>query len=504
MKIKDFILPFALALLGTWAIQYFFFPGKQTDKAEVATDRSFIAPSTVQVAEPLNFDIDFYDAPSKRPTDSLVINLPHRSVHFSNDGAIIEFMAYRRMLGGKDTLLEVIIPTEGRERGAFLVVLGGLGATPFFYSLVDKKDDGKEVRITYKGESLAAVVTKEFVLSYETYELGLNLTVEPKNKAVRPRLLFPAPIAKDGTIQAVLSSGKSVEKRGLTELVGFGKERPTLFGLEDHYFINVLFKDPSAFAQRAYFAVEGDTAQAVLQADELSKPMTWELSFYCGPKELQALAAVDTRLEGVLDYGIFAPLSKLLLYILNFFYGLVGNYGIAIILITLLVRLLLLPFTMKGEASTRKQMEVQKRYKYLEQKYKDDPERLAHEKAEFARKHGVPGLIGCLPLLLQIPVFIGLQRVLTNAIELYRAPFLWIPDLSARDPYYILPVLLGLGIVLQTAQANADPRQRVANLVAAIVIAAVTANLSAGLCLFIAVSTLLGVAQSVLQKALKL
>lgn len=115
----------------------------------------------------------------------------------------------------------------------------------------------------------------------------------------------------------------------------------------------------------------------------------------------------------------------------------------------------------------------------------------------------MPGLLGCLPLLLQVPIFIGLQRVLTNAIELYKAPFLWIPDLSARDPYYILPALVGVGMAVQMAQTG-DARQRVANILIAIVVAAVTANLSAGLTLFICVSTFLGLAQTALQKAFKL
>ena len=218
---------------------------------------------------------------------------------------------------------------------------------------------------------------------------------------------------------------------------------------------------------------------------------------------MKALSLVDSRLEGVLDYGWFAPFSKLLLYLLNFFYGLLKSYGLAIIAVTLLVRLVMVPFTLKGEQSQRKHQEAQKKLQYLEQKYKHDPELLAREKAEFARKHGVPGLLGCLPLLLQIPVFIGLQRVLTNAIELYKVPFLWVPDLSARDPYYIFPALVGMGMIAQMAQSG-DPRQRIANILLAIIIAAVTANLSAGLTLFICVSTLLGLAQTALQKAFRL
>lgn len=161
----------------------------------------------------------------------------------------------------------------------------------------------------------------------------------------------------------------------------------------------------------------------------------------------------------------------------------------------------MVPFTLHGERSRKKHLEAQRKLQYLEQKYKHDPEALKREKAEFAKKHGISGMLGCLPLLLQIPVFIGLQRVLSNAIELYKAPFLWIPDLSAADPYYILPATVGIGMAFQMAQSG-DPRQRVANIIVAIIIAAVTANLSAGLTLFISASTLLGLAQTYIQKSL--
>lgn len=147
---------------------------------------------------------------------------------------------------------------------------------------------------------------------------------------------------------------------------------------------------------------------------------------------------------------------------------------------------------------------MQRKLQYLEQRYKNEPQVLARERAELMRKQGLPGMLGCLPVLLQIPVFFGLQQVLSHAIELYRAPFFgWIHDLSQPDPYYILPALTGVGIAAQTSQGG-DPRQRVANILLAIIFAAITANLSAGLSLFICVSTLLGLAQTYIQKALKL
>lgn len=508
MNFKDFLLPLALAFLSTWAIQYFFFSRTPDQRAEIATDRSFVAPTSVQTAEPLDIDIQFSNAPASRPPQMLEVSLPSAVFRFSNNGAIIEFAGFKKELAGKETLLETVVPPLTKEQGMFLLALNGIGNTPFYYDFVDRKDESDQTIITYKGESPIAHITKQFSIHHTLPQIDVTLTIEPKNKSsVRPRLFVNAPAitqgASSGAIQAVLYSNKgAIEKKPLKDVLLIGKEHPSLLGLEDHYFIHVLIKDPQGFTQRGYFKVEGETAQMILQAAPIQEKTTWQLSFYCGPKEMKLLSKIDPRLEGVLEYGWFAPLSKLLLALLNFFYGLLKSYGLAIIALTILVRLIMVPFTLKGDQSRRKHMEAQKKLRYLEQKHKDNPELLAREKAEFARKHGIPGLLGCLPLLLQIPVFIGLQRVLAHAIELYKVPFLWMPDLSMPDPYYILPVLVGLGMVFTTAEGN-DPRQRIANILIAMIIAAVTANLSAGLTLFIAVSTFLGLAQTYLQKALR-
>ncbi len=508
MNYKDLLIPLAVALLATWAIQYFFFPRVADNRTDIVTDKRFVAPTSLQVVEPLDFAINFHDVKPTRPKQITEVILPKGIVRFSNDGAVIDFLAYKRVLGGKETLIETLVPAKSKESGAFLVALNGLGATPFYYDLVDKKDTAGFTTITYKGESPAAVIIKEFGVHHDTYTIDLKITVEPKGEAkLRPRVIFPAPEAAadatSGVVRAVLASGKSVEITPLKDLANVGIEQPSLLGLEDHYFINAMIKDPKQFAQRGYFKIEGETGQVILQAGPVQTKTTWELSFYCGPKELSSLSAVDPRLEGVLEYGWFSFFAKILLYLLIFFYGILGNYGLAIIAVTVLVRLIMVPFTIKGEMTKKKHTEAQRKLQYIEQKYKHDPEQLAKEKAEFAKKHGIPGLLGCLPLLLQLPIFIGLQRVLANAIELYKAPFLWISDLSARDPYYILPVTVAIGMIFQLAQTG-DPRQRVANSILALIIAAVTANLSAGLTLFISVSTLLGLAQTALQKWIKL
>lgn len=504
MKFQDLLVPFLLALVGTAVLQYFFFPKPTASPTERVSDRRFVAPTSVQVAEPLDLDIDFYDAAPTREKEAITLNLPYGTVQFSNDGAIIDFMGYKRQLAGKTALLETVTPSQSKESGAFLVALDGLGKTPYYYNLIENKElDGKTV-VTYKAESDAAIVTKKFELHHDTYVIDLELTLEPKEgQTVRPRIFFPAPLldsAAQGETKAVISSGNYLTRESVKDLLQVGVENPSIVGLEDKYFALTLFNDPQFFAQRAYFKTSDELAQTILQSGAVSEKTTWNISFYSGPKELAALSKVDVGLEGLLSYGWFAPISKLLLYVLIFLYGIFSNYGIAIIVLTILIRLLLVPFSLQGEKTRRKSQEAQKKLQYIEQRYKNDPEALAREKANFAREQ-MTGMVGCLPMLLQFPIFIGLQRVLAQAIELYKAPFLWISDLSSPDPYYILPIFVGLGMAVQMAQVG-DVRQRVTNLILAIVIAAITANLSAGLTLYIGMSSLLAFAQTYIQKAL--
>ena len=501
MKITDYLLPLAGAVLFTAGLHYFFQPAHDKQSPTAVVDKSFIAPASVQVAEPLDFDVDFSDAPSARPVHTTSVTTPLMQVDFTNNGATIERLVYKRTLAGKPALMETVVPTN-REQGAFLLALNGLGSTPYYYTLIDNKTTQDSSVISYTGESDKAKITKQFTISHSTYEITLNITVEPKvqDKIIKARLFFPAPLPVDAdtdAIKAVLSKENgALEKKALKDVIQLGKERPSFFGLETRYFINTLLRDPQGFAQRAYFKTEGaNKAQAVLQTGQIQQKTSYTLVFYCGPKDVAALSAVDKRLEKVLDYGLLAPLSKPLLYALNFLYSYVKNYGFAILLLTLCIKLLMAPLLARSERTMRQQTEVQKKLKYIEQKYKHDPETLAREKAEFVKKHGIPGMLGCLPLLLQIPIFIGLNRVLSNSIELYKAPFVgWIQDLSAPDPYYILPALVGLGMVLQATQTGgSDPRQRVSSILLAFVVAAATSSLSAGLVLFIAASTLLGI-----------
>jgi YidC/Oxa1 family membrane protein insertase len=279
---------------------------------------------------------------------------------------------------------------------------------------------------------------------------------------------------------------------------------PTLFGVDDRYFVHAMIDDSNHFANRGYYALTGHNEMtAILEGPAVTTPTSWQFSFYFGPKESSAMHAVDPRLEQTMGYaGWFAPIAKWLLKLLNFLYSYLGNYGLAIIALTIITKLVLLPFSIKGNQSMKKHAEMQRKLKYLQQKYKDNPDLLAQERAELMRKEGLTSLSGCLPLLLQLPIFFALSRVLSTSIELYQAPFYgWITDLSAKDPYYVLPFLVGISMLLQASTTDAG--QRVQMIIMAIVFSLITATLSAGLCLYIFMSTLLGALQSMAQKSFK-
>jgi len=150
----------------------------------------------------------------------------------------------------------------------------------------------------------------------------------------------------------------------------------------------------------------------------------------------------------------------------------------------------------------KQRLEFQKKLEYLQSKYKHDKAMLAKERAELIRKHGMPGLGGCLPLLLQVPIFFALRSVLASSIELYKAPFVfWIQDLSAPDPYYVLPAFMSLAMLAQAF--TVDPKQRLMMVVMALIFGPLFAQFPAGLALFIAASIGLGVLQTFVVKKFK-
>ncbi len=185
---------------------------------------------------------------------------------------------------------------------------------------------------------------------------------------------------------------------------------------------------------------------------------------YIGPKEYTTLKAINPELTDAIEFGWFTFLSKPFFKVLLWIHHAIGNWGWAIILFTLLVKLVLFPLSYKGMMSMQKLKDLAPKMKDLRQKYKDDPAKLNMKMMEMYKKHGANPMGGCLPMLLQIPVFFALYRVLLNADELQGAVWIpgWIENLAAADPYYILPVLMGVTMWFQqkiTPNNFTDPMQ---------------------------------------------
>ena len=174
------------------------------------------------------------------------------------------------------------------------------------------------------------------------------------------------------------------------------------------------------------------------------------LSGYVGPKEYNSLRFLNPELTDAIEYGWFTFLAKPMFTLLQYIHSIVGNWGWTIVLLTILIKLILYPLSYKGMVSMQKLKELSPKIKDLQNKYKDDKQKASMHMMELYKKHGANPMGGCLPIILQIPIFFAIYRVLLNAIELKGAPWiLWIDDLALMDPYFVLPILMGITMFVQ-------------------------------------------------------
>jgi len=190
---------------------------------------------------------------------------------------------------------------------------------------------------------------------------------------------------------------------------------------------------------------------------------TMKFSGYIGQKNYKVLDAIDPILTNAIEYGWFTFASKPLFSLLSWLHGIFGNWGWSIIALTILIRIFLYPLTYKGMVSMQKIKAISPKIKEIQAKYKGEPARMNAAVMDMYKKHGANPLGGCLPMLLQIPVFFAIYRVLLNAVELQGAEWiLWIDDLSRMDNYFVLPILMGASMFYQqklTPNNFTDPLQ---------------------------------------------
>jgi YidC/Oxa1 family membrane protein insertase len=203
------------------------------------------------------------------------------------------------------------------------------------------------------------------------------------------------------------------------------------------------------------------------------------------PIKYSELAEYDKKYEDITSGGILGPISRIILFVFNLFYAIFKNYGLAIVLFAILIKAIFFPLSRQMIISQHKMQMLQPELKKIQQKYKDNPQRLNQEMMHLYKTYKVNPFSGCLPLLVQMPIFFALYQTLITSIELRQAPFIfWITDLSLKDPYYVLPIGMGIMMLVQSLFTTVDPRQRMMVIFMPIILVIIFLNLPSGLQLY--------------------
>ncbi|MCS6320043.1 MAG: membrane protein insertase YidC, partial [Nitrospira sp.] len=238
--------------------------------------------------------------------------------------------------------------------------------------------------------------------------------------------------------------------------------------IQDKYFLSVLMPQKAA---AALAKKEGDKlVSAGVRFATPGNGSSMAMQLYAGPKEYDTLKRLNVGLEDTIDFGWFVfgswglvkAVAKPIFYVLRFLHEFTHNYGITIILLTMLIKLMFVPLQYKSYKSMKQMQVIQPKVLALQTKFKDDRERLNKELIKLYKDHRVNPVGGCLPMVLQMPVFVALFNILYMTIDLRQAPFmLWIQDLSVQDPYYVLPIVMGATMVIQQkiTPTTMDPMQ---------------------------------------------
>lgn len=428
----------------------------------------------------------------------------------------------------------VLVDRASGEIGAFATPLpelglGDLSRAPF--RIVERDTRQVAFETTQNGVR----VRKTFSFEDESYRLRLRVEVANDGKApVSPAFGVVLPQKQQATSDfqdlsvAVLAAG-SVEREFVASYgqPGFFGGAPTLeqefvgdvlwVGGYSHYFVSALLPEVTREARARWQALEPGREvlvsvehppAAILPGTALERHYT----AFIGPKEPELLAEVGGQLERSIDLGWswIAPFTRAFIWLLKACYQLIPNYGVAIILLTALVRLVTAPLAAKQMKSMKRMGELQPQLKAIQEKYADDRQAQSQEMMKLYREAGVNPLGGCLPLLLQFPVLIGLYYALQSSIDLRQAPFfLWIDDLSRPEtlftipgvewPVRVLPILMTLSMVVQqrmTPMTTMDPTQaRMMMIVMPVMFFFMFYGFPSGLVLYWFVSNLLAIAQ---------
>ncbi len=451
-------------------------------------------------------------------------------VEINTTGATLQRAVIRRYPVHKDepdTLVELLSPA-GPDRGMIQtgLIAEGDGAEPNHLAVFESPSTEYElggadeivVPFTWTdGQGIS--VEKEIRFTRGSYRIDITqrlvnrsgadwrgaeyAQIERRSREVERSMFNVDTYSFDGSI---IYNGDKSEKLKRDDLLSDGpydiKAGNGWVGYIQHHFLSAVV--PAKDAEYRYkVSVTGDTSVAsLIRSPSLyvrsGSEFTFETAVFVGPKLQGQLEQLDETLKLTVDYGWLTIISQPLFWVLNKVHSFVGNWGLAIILVTILIKMTFYKLTEASGRSMARMREIQPRMKALQDRYKDDRQALSQAMMELYKREKVNPAAGCLPILIQMPFFLAFYWVLLESVEMRQAPFaLWITDLSSRDPYFILPIIMGAAMLFQQRlnPAPADPVQAKVMQVMPIMFTGFFAFFPSGLVLYWVTNTLLSISQ---------
>lgn len=461
--------------------------------------------------------------------DVTVDNDVFTAVIASQNGAIKKLVLkkYKDVAGSKGTEI-VLVKDDSTSPMTLISNYPGFAheGDIYFSSGTDKIAltgvETKSVELTSKTDN-GLILKKTFSFTGNSYSIGLvhsvsNISGSPLTGQIQLTLRNPSikPTHDDGRFEVFGPVTRSDSGVVFDTIADLGKAEKTYekgikwSGFGDKYFLNAVVltgSDLSTLSLRDTNGVMVQRFSSQKSTLNSGQSISTTQKLFFGPKDIDILKAQGVQLEEAIDLGWFSAIAKPLLHALKLFYGYLHNYGLAIIVITVILKILFFPLTHKSYKSMKEMQKLQPKMQELKDKFKDDRDGLNRSVMELYKAHKVNPLGGCLPMIVQIPVFFGLYKALMFSIELRHAPFyFWLQDLSAKDPYYVTPIIMGATMFIQQKMTptNMDPVQAKMMLALPVVFTFMFLNFPSGLVLYWLVNNILTIGQQAyINKTLK-
>ncbi len=482
---------------------------------EVVADKSVAVTTTVDKnhVQPLSTVVD---------ETFFTVSSVNYDIEISSVGAAINLIALKQYREENDSSSPFVKIFDGESfQQTSFITSGSDGLylpANLNYKVADGKKNielnGEEVTVSFVASTDALTIIKNYTFYPTTYSFDLSIQLISNADLVNGKLNLSLLSAWDKEDKAEMYSfigpvtynGEELledDSEELGQSPKIYKENTVWSGYTSKYFLKAIYPGEQIdklfiTAGEGYVENRFTTPLISLQTGEKT---TFNYSSYFGPKQDEYLVAAGHEFKDAIHYGFFHPLAKPLMVVLKFFYNFIGNYGISVILLTICIKLLFWPLTQKSYKSMKGMQKLQPEMKKMREKYGSDKQKLNQEMMSFYKDNKVNPLGGCLPMVIQIPVFFALYRVLLGSIELRHAPFMmWITDLSAKDPYYVTPLIMGVTMFFQQKMTptNMDPTQEKIMLMMPVVFTFMFLNFPAGLVLYWLTNNLLTILQQYL------